>query len=233
MSFDKKSYTYLFGYRETNNSKEKSLKGIELFPEKIRHFTAIRSIKLWFGNPPEESQNKSLLGIQIMYINYSTGERKITEYQGAQIADENIETKELIIKDDDYLSKLYIGCNQFITHIKFETKKGKFIEFGTIDDNYEKATVNDVNEGKNIIVNIRGYSSQKGIRSLGVDFMPYKNFFYIRLIDLFRLRHRVYKKENNKYKDPKEIDKLSYEMKCALKICQLPDTHFFCIIKYL
>ena len=233
MSFDKIFNTYLFGYRETDNSKEKILKGIELFPEKIRHFTAIRSIKLWFGNLPEESQNKSLLGIQIMYINYSTGERKITEYQGAQITDENIETKELIIKDDDYLSKLYIGCNQFITHIKFETKKGNFIEFGTIDDNYEKATVNDVNEGKNIIVNIRGYSSQKGIRSLGVDFMPYKNFFYIRLIDLFRLRHRVYKKENNKYKDPKEIDKLCYEMKCALKICQLPDTHFFCIIKYL
>ena len=233
MSFNKVFYTYLFGFREIENSKEKRLIGRELFPENIINFTAIRSIKIWFGNPPEEKEKKSLLGIQVMYLNYSTGERKITEYQGAPITDENIEIKELVIKDDDYLTKLYIGCNQFITHIKFETNKGNFIEFGTIDDNYEKDTVKDVNEGKNIIVNIRGYSSQKGIRSLGVDYMTYKSFFYNRLIDFFRLRHRIYKKDDNKYKDPEEINKLSYEMKCVLKMCQLPDTHFFCIIKYL
>ena len=232
MSFNEVFYTYLFGFREIENEKFKCLiERKELFPEKILHFTAIRSIKIWFGNPPEESEIKSLLGIQVMYINYFTGERKITEYQGAQITEENIENKELLIEDDDYLSKFYIGCNQFITHIKFETKMGKFIEFGTIDDNYEKATVNDVNEGKNIIVNIRGYSCPKGIRSLGMDYMTYKNFFYNRFIDLFRLRHRVYKQDNDKYKDPKEVDKLSYEMKCVLKICQLPDTLFPCIIK--
>ncbi len=233
MSSNEIDSTYLFGYQEVDNKDIKSLKGNELFPEKIRHFTAIKSIKIWFGNPPEEQEIKSLLGIQIMYLNYFTGERKLTEYQGTSLLDDNIETKELNIKNDDYLSKFYIGCNQFITHLKFETKKGDFIELGTYDDMYEKNSVNYVNEGNNIIINIRGYISQKGIRTLGVDFMTYKKFFYNRLIDLFRLRHYINHKEKDKYNNPEEVNKLNYEMKCALRLCQLPDTHFFSIIKYL
>ena len=236
MSFDIVKSSYLFGFSECENPNTKSLIGFEIFPEKIRNFTSIKSIKIWYGIPPDESAIQSLLGIQIMYLNYFTGERKLTEYQGVPLIDSNIEniyTKELVIKSDDYLSKFYIGCNQFITHLKFETKKGDFIEFGTIDENFEKNSVNDVNEGKNIIINIRGNKSQKGIRALGVDFMSYKNFFYNRLIILFRLRHKINHQDKDKYNNPEEVNKLNYEMKCALKICQLPDTHFFSIIKYL
>ena len=233
MSSKKVKSTYFFGFYGIENQNKEGLKGIDLFPENIRYFTAIKSIKIWFGNPPEEKEKKSLLGIQILYLNYFTGERKLIEYQGAKIEDENVETKELYIKDDDYLSKFYIGFDQFITHIKFETKNGDFIECGTINDMYEKKSVNDVNEGKNIIINIRGYESPKGIRALGFDYMTYKNFFYNRLIDLFRLRHKVNHEDKDKYKKPEEVEKLNYAMKCALKICQLPDTHFFCIIKYL
>ena len=111
--------TYIFGFQEMDNKDTKSLKGYDLFPENIRNFTAIRSIKIWFGNPPEEQEIKALLGIQIMYLNYFTGERKLTDYQGTTLLGDNVETKELNIKDDDYLSKFYIGFNQFITHIKF------------------------------------------------------------------------------------------------------------------
>ena len=138
--------TYIFGFYEMDNKDTKSFKGYDLFPENIRNFTAIRSIKIWFGNPPEEKEIKALLGIQIMYLNYFTGERKLTDYQGTTLLGDNVETKELNIKDDDYLSKFYIGFNQFITHIKFETKKGDFIELGTYDEIYEKNSVNEVNE---------------------------------------------------------------------------------------
>ena len=140
--------TYIFGFQEMDNKDTKSLKGYDLFPENIRNFTAIRSIKIWFGNPPEEQEIKALLGIQIMYLNYFTGERKLTDYQGTTLLGDNVETKELNIKDDDYLSKFYLGFNQFITHIKFETKKGDFIELGTYDEIYEKNSVNEVNEKK-------------------------------------------------------------------------------------
>ena len=225
--------SYLYGFNEVDNKDIKNLNGSELFPEKIRHFTAIKSIKIWFGNPPEEQEIKSLLGIQRMYLNYFTGERKLTEYQGTSLLDDNIETKELNIKNDDYLSKVYLGFNQFITHLKFETKNGDSIEIGNIIEEQEKNSVNDINEGRNIIMNIKGYIFPKGIRTIGFEYMPYKKFFFNRLIDLFRLRHYINHKDKDKYNNPEEVNKLNYEMKCALRLCQLPDTHFFSVIKYL
>ena len=107
-----------------NNPNKKPIIGYDLFPENIRLYSSIKSIKIWYGNPPDEQNIKSLLGIQVMYLNYFTGEKKMTEYQGSQITELNVETKELNIKEDDYLSKVYLGFNQFITHLKFETKNG-------------------------------------------------------------------------------------------------------------
>ena len=233
MTSDKVQASMMFGFQELDNINKKKIMLNDLFPENIRHFCFVKSIKMWFGSPPDETKVKSLLGIQVLFLNYFTGERKMTKYYGAQLTDSNIETKELNINEDDYLSKFYIGFNEYITHIKFETKNGNFIEFGTIDDRYEKASVRDINKGKNIIINIKFYDSVKGIRSLGVDFLSYKQFFYNRLIDLFRLRYKINHTDKDKYKDPNEVSKLNYEMKCALRICQLPDTHFACIIKYL
>ena len=225
--------SYNFGYDENNNPNKKPIIGYDLFPENIRLYSSIKSIKIWYGNPPDEQNIKSLLGIQVMYLNYFTGEKKMTEYQGSQITELNVETKELNIKEDDYLSKVYLGFNQFITHLKFETKNGDSIEIGNIIEEQEKNSVNDINEGRNIIMNIKGYIFPKGIRTIGFEYMPYKKFFFNRLIDLFRLRHKVQKEFKDKYNNLEEINKLNYEMKCALKICQLPDTHFSCIIKYL
>ena len=223
----------MFGFSELDNINKKRIILNDLFPENIRHFCFIKSIKIWFGFPPDESKVRALLGIQVLFLNYFTGERKMTEYYGAQLTDANIETKELTISEDDYLSKFYIGCNVYITHIKFETKNGNFIEFGNLDEKYEKNMVKEINEGRNIIINIRFYKSIKGIRMLGVDYLSYKKFFYNRLIDLFRLRYKINHADKDKYKDQNEVNKLSYEMKCALRICQLPNAHFAYVIRYL
>ena len=225
--------TYVFGISDVWSQNKVRLIGYEIFPENIRHFSTIKSIKLWFGTSAEETKVKSLLGIQLMYLNYFTGEKKMTEYQGALLTEDDIEEKELKITDDDYLSKIYIGFKEYITHLKFETKNGESIEVGNYEKEFEINSVRAINEGKNIIVNLRGYKSQKGIRMLGVDFMPYKKFFYNRLIDLFRLRHKLNNELKDKYKTEEEINKLSYEMKCALKLCQLPDAQFSSVIKYL
>ena len=225
--------TYTFGVSELENQNIVRLIGHEIFPENIRHFSTIKSIKIWFGTSAEETKVRSLLGIQLMYLNYFTGEKKMTEYQGVPLTEDDIEEKELKIIDDDYLSKIYIGFKEYITHLKFETKNGQFIEVGNYDKEFEKQSVRAINEGKNIIINIKGFKSQKGIRMLGVDFMPYKKFFYNRLIDLFRLRHKLNNEFKDKYKTEEEINKLSYEMKCALKLCQLPDAQFSSVIKYL
>ena len=224
----------MFGFEEIDSINKKRIILNELYPENIRHFCFIKSIKIWFGRPPEETKKiTSLLGIQVLFLNYFTGEKKLSEYHGAQLTDSNIETKTLNVSEDDYLSKMYLGYDEYITHLKFETKNGDFIEFGTIDEKFEKNTVKDINEGRNIIINIRFYKTLKGIRMIGVDYLSYKKYFFSRLIDLFRLRYRINHSEKDKYLDPNEVNKLSYEMKCALRICQLPDTHFACIIKYL
>ena len=226
-------YSYSFGFSELENPNKTRLIGNDLFPENIRHFSTIKSIKIWFGTSAEETKVKSLLGIQLVYLNYFTGEKKMTEYQGAPLTEDNIEEKELNIIDEDYLSKIYIGFKEYITHLKFETKNGNFIEVGNYEKDFEINSVGAINEGKNIIINIKGYKSQKGIRMLGVDYMPYKKFFYNRLIDLFRLRHKLNNEFKDKYKTEEDINKLSYEMKCALKVCQLPDAQFSSVIKYL
>ena len=66
-------------------------------------------------------------------MNYLTGEKKNTRYQGAPIEGSNIETKELIIGDGKFLSYFNIIFHEYITYIKIGTKD-KYIEFG----NYEK-----------------------------------------------------------------------------------------------
>ena len=232
MYHNKVRHSYYLGVKEIESPNQIPLKGSDLFPEKIRHFATIKSLKIWFGTPPEEKKINSLLGIQVTYLNYITGERKTTEYQGAQLSEANIDMKELKIKDDDYLSKIHIGFNNFITHLKLTTKKEEFIEFGTIDQN-EKKTVNEINNDDNIILNIKGYKSLKGIKNIGVDFLPFTKFVFNRLIDIFRLRHKINNKDKDKYNNLEEVNSLNYEMKCLLKCCQLPDAAFASVIRFL
>ena len=225
--------SYKFGIKEIDGPNKEPLKGINnLFSEKISQFTTIKSLTIWSGTPPEEKNINSFLGIQVTYLNYITGEKKTTEYQGSLLTENNIIKNQLDIEDNDYLSKINIGFNKFITHLKFTTKKGKFIEFGTIDE-FEKVSVEEINKDDNIILNITGDKSLKGIKYIGVDYMPFVKFFFNRLIHIFRLRHKINNEDKEKYQKKEEINKLNYEMKCILKFCQLPDSCFASIIKFL
>ena len=139
------------------------------------------------------------------YINYITGEKKETNYQGAPIEGTDVQTDELIVKEGDYLSKFNLGFDKYINHIKFTTFKGEKIELGEVKDETEKKTVNQLNEGNNIILNIKGYS------------------FRIRL----KLKDAKYKTEcQNKYDKMNEIEKYFF------RICSLPKVCFAAIIKY-
>jgi len=227
-------YTYIFGFIEKDGpGKEKLRNSKDLFEEKLFPFTTIKSIKVWFGSLQEKSNVQSLLGMEIVYLNYITGERKNTKYMGAPIEGQNIETKELVIKKGQYLSKMYLGFVEYITYIKFETNKGESLEFG-IKDNNEK-NLSYVNLDNNIILNLKGYMSPSGIRALGCDFISYQDFFIHRIIDILRLRTKLAKDEKykKKYEDPKEVSKLNEGMKIFLKVCQFPKGLFWSVIKYL
>ena len=235
MSKDKIKYTICYGFIESDNPNQKNLIcSRDLFSDNLFSTTTIKSIKLWFGSPPEKKDIKSLLGIQVKYINYLTGEKKETNYQGAKIEGTDIETKELEIKEGEYLSQFNLIFREYITYIKFGTKNN-VIEFGNYNKDNELSSLKELNLENNVILNIKGFMSLNGIRCIGCDYISHKDFFFIRTMDIFILRHRVKKNKKyiDKYSNHAEIDKLNDEMKFFLKICSLPDTPFQKIVKYL
>lgn len=234
MLMEKIKYTYLFGFIEKDGPEKEKLKtSKDLFDEKLFPFTTIKSIKVWFGSLQEKSNFESLLGMEIVYLNYITGEKKNTKYMGAPIESQNVQIQELVIKEGQYLSKMNLGFSEYITYLKFTTNKDEFIEFGTKDNNEKNLSV--VNSGNNIILNLKGYSSPLGIRCLGCDFIPYQDFFFNRSIDIFRIRTKLIldKEYKNKYEDQNEVSKLDKEMQLFLKVCQSPKNLFWNVIKYL
>lgn len=224
-----------FGYIESDNPSLKTLfNSRDLFGENLFPSTTIKSIKLWFGSPPGKQNIKALLGMKIKYKNYITGEKKETKYQGAKIEGENIDVRELEIPDGQYLSKFDIIYDEYITYIRFGTEK-KSIIFGYFDRKREVKCLGPLNSGKNIIINIKGFVTNNGIRSLGCDYISYKDFFLNRTIIIFKLRYKL--KHDTDYKlkwtDRTFIDKLDPEMKLILNICKQSDTCFQYVVKYL
>ena len=61
--------------------------------------------------------------------------------------------------------------------------------------------------------------------------MAFKDFCFIRLMDIFRLKNKIKKEGAEKYIN--EMSKLDEGMKCVLKVCLLPDNQFVTVIKYL
>ena len=234
MLMEKIKFTYIFGFIEKDGpGKEKLKTPKDLFEEKLIPFTTIKSIKVWFGSLQEKANFQSLLGMEIVYLNYITGEKKNTKYMGVPIETQNVQVKELNIKEGEYLSKMNLGFVDYITYLKFTTNKGEYIEFGTKDNNEKNLSV--VNSENNIILNLKGYMSPSGIRCLGCDYISYQDFFFNRLVDIFRLRTRLIRDEKYKkqYEDKNELSKLDNEMKLVLKVCQSPKSLFWNVIKYL
>ena len=223
--------TYVFGYIEKDGPEKKQLIGKELFSEHLRSSTTINSIKIWYGSPAGKNDLKTILGIQVQYLNFITGEKKETEYQGAPIEGMDVEVKTLNIKEGDYLSKMYIGFEEYINHLKFETKKKDSIELGFVIEDYEKKSVNEINLDNNIILNLKGYYGSTGVRAIGCEFISYKDFCLIRWLDLFRLRLKL-KDEKEKKKIEDDYNNLK-DMRAVYKTCTFPLTCFASIIKYV
>ena len=222
--------SYLYGFTEKDGLDTKPILGKELYPDFLHPFTTVKTLKIWYGTTGK-SDIRTLLGIKVEYINYITCERKETNYQGAPIEGIDVKVKELDIEEGDYLSKFNIGFDDYITHIKFKTKKRNCIEYGIITDN-EKQSVNEINEENNIILNIKGYYNKNGIQSIGFEYINYRDFYFIRWINILRLRHK-FKDENSRNKMEKEYPKLNDGMKCIYKTCSLSDEFFYKILRYL
>jgi hypothetical protein len=222
--------TNLYGIIPKNNTKfnDKDLYAFDNFLPSVM----LKKIQIWFGIPKGDMP-VCLLGMKCWYINNSTGEKKESEFHGCQIKSDNCETKELEVKEQDYFTKINLGISYYIIHFKITTKKGDFIEFGEIKEEYEKKL--ELNPNDNIISSFFGYASKYGVRSLGINYLSRMNFVFFPIIDIFRLRYafKKYPKLQEKYAIEENYNQLDIEMKYVYRVCLLPPTILSYIIKYL
>lgn len=222
--------TYLYGIIPP---KSKQFNDFDLYEDDYTlPSVLLKKIKIWYGIPCKKAPI-CLLGIQCWYINYLTSEIKESEYHGCELKYDNIESKELEVNDKDYFTKIYIGFDFYITHLKISTKKGFVLEFGEIIDDYEKKI--GINMEDNMIAFFSGYYSSKGIRALRIKYLDRKTYAYYRIFSL--LKFRTFLKSNEEkgktFFEKENYDNLDDSMKCILHTCIFPNTVFATIIKYL
>ena len=228
-------YTMAFGFEEKDPSDQtKLICSTDLYKPTLFNTTTIRGIKVWFGSPPEKKEIKSLLGLEVNYLNFLTGEKKGTKYQGAKIEGADVIIKELELKEGEYFTKFNLIFSDYITYVIFGTNKRE-IELGDKNSGNQLNSLQELNAGKYVILNLKGKCGKNGIRCLGCDYMLFKDFLLLRAQDLFKIRNKLKndKEYKKKYENPEVVNKLNPEFKLYLKICKAPNIIFKSVISYL
>jgi hypothetical protein len=208
----------------------------DIFGDDLWKYVILRKIKLWYGTPKSGDENvkdKCILGIQCVYQDIVTGNKTTTEQHCGDITTDDIEVKELELKENDYFNKFYIDFDTAVTHLKFMTKNGESIELGK-EKEETKRTVEFNETDDTMIHSFIGYFNTYGLRALGCKFIVKKDFILINLMGILRLRHvfKINEKEKEKWENQNELNKLSFEMKAVAKLCMLPDAQFASVMKF-
>jgi len=226
-------------------SKDKCLKFSEkdLFSDDLCKYIILRKIRLWYGSPKQGNKKikdkcKCVLGIQCEYQDLTTGSRKSTGQYCGELSSDDIEIKELDLKNNDYFNKFNIDFDDLndyiITHLKFASKKGKSIEVGKETEFTKKTAI--LNNIEDVMIHsFAGYYDIYGLRALRCKYIKRKDFIFCNIFDFLRLRHlfKINDKERKKLEDPQEIAKLSNKMGAIAKLCTFTDEIFISILKYL
>ena len=172
-------------------------------------------------------ENDNILGVQAFYKN-----SKNEELPGKEGYDHSVKEKEirtLEIPDNDYLCNLNVWVgHDYITRIKFSTKKGKELVVGTNEG--EDKSNNIINKDqKNIILCITG-GYQKRLELIGCRYLNINEYF-LNSNGYFEL-HKKLKHEDFKEKIQAIFNSLNETDKVLYKVCCLPDKLFNEIIKF-
>ena len=214
---------------------KKRFNDCDLFKADLWKYAKLMKIKLWWGSPDKKEISKSttLLGIQCDYKNIITGEEKESLIHSGKLLSSDIIIKELNLKQGEYITKFYIGFDYEISYIKFETNYNSMIELGKIIKSEIKTV--KLNYGINMVQCFIGYYNKNRILALQCKFISKKNFVFINIMDILRLRHffRTNNKEKEKWENKNIINKYNLYIKAVAKLCLLSDNTFSNIIKYL
>ena len=216
---------------------KKRFSDCDLFKNDLWKYATLLKIKIWWGSP-RTSENfpkiKTLLGIECKYKNIMTGEIKESKHCG--ILDSNdINIKEINLQPGDFFNQFNIGFENSISYIKFTTKNSKeIIEFGQpIKEEIKKVKVN-MGDEPNMVQCFIGYYNDNRITALGCKYIKKKDYLFMFIMDIFRLRHffKINPEEKEKWENNLKINKYTLYIKAIAKLCLLPDNQFNCIIKY-
>jgi len=226
--------TPTYGYVPMNKIQ---FKDNDLFGPEMWKYQILSKVKLWYGTPKAGDENikeKIVLGIQCVYLDTISGKKTQTEQHCGDITKDDVETKELELKESDFFNKFYIDMDKAITHIKLMTKNGESIEIGEEKEDYKRVVELNLSDEMQLIQSFFGYYNVYGLRALGCKYISKKNFVLISLMGILRLRHifKTNKEEKEKWEKPEELNKLNDRMRTVAKLCALPDKTFFEVIKF-
>lgn len=209
--------------------------GDNRFEDKV--FGFLNKIKLWYGSSTKENINNSVLGIQCGYKVIHKDKEFEPEVHRGLLGGSNIEVKELKLEENDSVIKMSLRFSDNIKYLKFETKNKKILEVGSPSQGLEiKIPFNENCRDYecHIIQSLYGYFDDNGLKSLGFYHISKKNYIFLKCLGLFRLRHliKTIPEEKEKWSDKSNTDNLDYESKAIIKVCLLPDSTFFSVIRF-
>ena len=208
----------------------------DLFYDDNWLYIFLKKIKLWYGTPKPGNPNlrgKIVLGIQSTYKDFINNKEITTEkYCGSLSNEEEVEVKELELKDNEYFTKFNIDFEEAITHLKFTTNTGRYIEVG--EEKVETKKSIDFNSSNEpyMIHSFVGIYNSYGLFALGSIVILRKYFNLIKHFEIIGLRHyfKKNKNERKKWKNPENLNQLSYDMKAICKLCTISNESIFVLI---
>ena len=203
----------------------------------------LKKIKLWYGTPKSDyyfdkydvHKDKCILGIQCEYQDLLSGKITIiTEQHWGDLNGEDVEAKELSLKDNDYFTNVKINFDHKINYLKFITKKGEILEFGVEKEETSFEILSNMFRAP-MLHSFFGSYNIYGLQMLGCNYISRKDFIVIKNIGIGISMLRIFfnnnEKEKQKWENHKELNKLSYEMKAIAKLSLLPDKVFRSVLR--
>ena len=221
----------LYGNIKPKSDKKHRFDESLLFQKEMHYAILIKRLKVYFGN--NKKGNKTLLGIKASYVNYLNGQKVEGKYVGGEKVGDNIEIKEIIMKENEYINNCELDFDNCITYFKIMTSKGNELEVG---ERPEKVKIFINFEGDNMIQFFWGdYENDDGINAIAFKYISRKNFIFGTIIPILWLRFKInhekdFKKKLEKIYQQQLIKNLS--MIYLYRVCLLPEAIFSRIIKY-
>jgi hypothetical protein len=173
------------------------------------------------------NENGNILGLQAFYKNLNGEEEAGAEGRDNTIKEYDIQTLE--IPANDFLCNIHIFVGvDYITKLKFVTKKGKELEVGTNDG--EDRTCSILNENKDKIVLCLSGGYRDKLELISCKYIPIKKYLGP-TSGFFELKKKLKNSDFKKTVESK-LSELDNSSQVLFRACCLPDNVFNEIIKF-